>query len=431
MKNKVVMFPLALLLVPILVLFLYRFLPYDTVRFIWYYVILYIGMFSGIYALYHFRNLRKDKFSNMQKAVIILFILFFITCVVSTILSKMPMLSLLGSDYRREGLFTYISYFLLAFSCMFLNSKEKKSIYQMLVIIGMILTIFTLFKITPFLSPYQYSYNGIFYQFNHFSYFLILALVCNTGLFVTANEKIEKIVYYVSYVFLLIQLIVNNTFGGYLALLVTTIMMLVYYIKVKKIKGNSLILLFTFLLLSCCISNEKGIIVYNNIFDNAKEVISTDFSKEEELYKLGTTRGRLWVEAIKMIQKRPLIGYGIEGLQEEYIKIGMPYADKPHNIILALSGYVGIPGMVCFLSAIGIVMYSILRKIKELELEDIIAFFACICFLGSSIFANSMFYTTPYVCIFMGILLGIFYQNHLKQLTKNNKVVKSDYKDVD
>lgn len=192
------------------------------------------------------------------------------------------MLSLLESDYRREGLFTYISYFLLVFNCMFLNSKEKSSIYQMFVIVGMILTIFTLFKISPFISPYQYSYNGIFYQFNHFSYFLILSLVCNTGLFITSKNNVEKVIYYISYVFLLIQLILNNTFGGYLAILFTTIFMIIYYLKVQKIKLNSYIILATFILLSCIVSNKDGIIVYNNIFDNAKEVISTDFSKEEE-----------------------------------------------------------------------------------------------------------------------------------------------------
>ena len=74
--------------------------------------------------------------------------------------------------------------------------------------------------------------------------------------------------------------------------------------------------------------------------------------------------------------------------------------------------------MLCFFGALGIVMVSILLKIKELSNEDVIAYFACICFLGSSLVANSMFYTTPYFCIFMGIILEIFFKNHIKQLTK-------------
>lgn len=420
--KKIPIFQYILFLIPILILFLYKFLEYDTVRFIWYQCILYTGFFSGIYALYKFKdNYQKTKLKKIEKMVIILILLFFSICFISSILSDYPIQSFIGTDYRREGLFTYISYLFITFNSMFLTNKDKKNIYQLFVIVGMILTIFTLFQFKDFLSPYQYSYNGIFYQFNHFSYFLILALVCNTCLFITSNIKIEKVIYFISYIFMLTQLILNNTFGGYLSLLITTIFILIYYIFIKKNKFNSIIIIITFILLSCVITIDGTNIVYKNFSDNTKEITeaaNTKFTEMDKIYKLGTTRGKLWIEAFKMIKKRPIFGYGIEGLEEQYHQIGMIYADKPHNIIIALTGYVGIPGMICFFSALGIIMISILTKLKELNNEDIIAYFACICFLISSIVANSMFYTTPYFFIFLGILFGIFFKSHIKQLTK-------------
>ena len=418
MKNKI--FPLILLIIPLIVTILYKIVSYDTVRFIWYYLILYTCYFGGIYSLYNIKKYyKKDKINKYQKLILILISIFFIICIISTILATSPVQSLLGTDYRREGLFTYIAYFLITVNCMFLNDKDKKKYFNLLIIVGCILSIISLFKLKGFISPYQYSYNGIFYQFNHFSYFLILCLVSNTCLFINENNKNLKVVYYFSYLILLIQLILNNTFGSYIAIMATTILMSIYYLKVKKIKISTLIILVTFILCSLFVTSNNESIVLKNFKDNTKEVISTDFNDENQISKLGTTRGKLWIEAIKMIEKKPLIGYGIENLEIEYHKIGMGYADKPHNIILALSGYIGIPGMLIFMTTMLLIIYLVFKQIPQLSNEDIIAYFSVICFLGSSIVANSMFYTTPYVFICIGVLLGIIFKNHFKLLTNN------------
>lgn len=423
MKNKnMPIFQYILLVIPLLIPILYKLLDDNFVRTIWFYLILYTGFISGIYALYKLKdNCIKSKFLKVEKVVLISIIAFFAFCIISTILADYPIQSLIGTNYRREGLFTYITYLFIAINSMFICNYDKKKIYQLFIIVGVILSIITILKLRNYLFYVQYSYNGIFFQFNHFSYFLILALVCNTCLFITSNKKIEKIIYLLTYIIMLYILIINNTFGGYLALLVTTIFILIYYIFIKKIKLNSIIILVVFVLLSLFITKDGNNIVYGNLKENndqIKEAVNSNFEDKELIYQLGTTRGRLWVEAIEMIKKRPIFGYGIEGLEQEYHKIGMTYADKPHNIIIALSGYIGIPGMICFFIAIGTVMIYILTKIKELGEEDIIAYFACVCFLGSSLVANSMFYTTPYFFIFLGIILGIFFKKHIKQLTK-------------
>ena len=217
---------------------------------------------------------------------------------------------------------------------------------------------------------------------------------------------------------MLVQLILNNTFGGYLALTITSIFIIIYYVKIKKIKLSSFILVITFIICSLFITKNNESIVLKNFFDNTKEVINTNFEDENQLSKLGTSRGKLWIEAIKMIEKRPIIGYGIENLEQEYHKIGMLYADKPHNMILALSGYIGIPGMLCFIISIILILYLVLKNIKNISNEDLISFFAVICFSCSSIVANSMFYTTPYIFVCLGIIIRIVFNKHFKVETK-------------
>lgn len=418
MNRKFSFFPFFLLLIPIIVSLLYPFFPYNKVTTIWYYLILYTCYFGGIYTCFHSKKYyQKEAFTKIEKVTIGLFFFFFISCILSTIFGSHPMTSLLGTPYRKEGLFTYIAYFFLVADCMFLHNDEKKKIYQFLILVAVVLSTISLSKIDFFLFPYQYSYNSIFCQFNHFSYFLILALVCNTCLFLFSNDKLEKIVYYITYLILLIQLILNNTFGGYLAIFITTILICIYTLKIKKRICNVVLIFLTFGACSFFVCNEqKESIVLKNILDNAEEVIHTNFKEEKEIARLGTTRGKLWIGAFQMIKKRPILGYGLDSLKDEYVSLKMYDADKPHDFILALSAYIGIPGMLSFVTFIFIILLFLSKQIKRLEEQDIVAFFAVICFFCSSIFANSMYYTTPCFCIFFGIILSQFYKSHIKVL---------------
>lgn len=416
MSKKFYIFPLFLFVIPIFVSFLYPFFTYDKVTTIWYYLILYTCYFGGIYTCYYVKNhLQKTSFTKIEKITIGLFLFFLASCIISTICATSPITSLLGTSYRKEGLFTYLAYFFMIINCMFLKNNEKKKVYQLFVIVAFVLSIVSLLKIKFLMFPYQYSYNSIFCQFNHFSYFLILALVCNTCLFMFSDNKEEKIIYYITYLILFIQLILNNTFGGYLALLLTTIFICIYGVKFRKKTISVVIILITFIACSLFICNaKKESIVLKNFFDNTKEVIHTNFQNEEEIAKLGTTRGKLWIGALKMIEKKPILGYGLDNLKEEYFDLKMYDADKPHDFILALSAYIGIPGMLSFVLFVAIVLIALLKQIKNLSEEEVIAYAAVVCFFCSSIFANSMYYTTPYFCIFFGIVLSCFYRKHIK-----------------
>ena len=145
-KGKSI-FQYILLLIPLIVLFLYKNMDrWDTLD-VWYYLILYTGLISGVYALFKIKdNGIKNKFSKIEIITIIFIILFFTACIISTILSKSPIQSLLGTDYRKEGLFTYICYAGIMFNSMFILNKDKKRIYQLFNIVGVILSIFTYFS---------------------------------------------------------------------------------------------------------------------------------------------------------------------------------------------------------------------------------------------------------------------------------------------
>lgn len=411
---------ILLLFVPLVVLLSYKLFDYKVTTNIWYYLILYIGIIGFIYGIYIIvRNIDIKKVDIKDKIPFILIIIFLIFAILSTINSSNVVLSLIGSDYRRDGLFSYISYIGIGLiSMLVFKDRDKKIIYKLFVIVGLILTIFTRFGMNDFLYPIQKLYNGIFFQFNHFSYFIILCLVCNTCLFITSKGK-EWIVYILSYMFMLEVLILNDTFGGYIAILLVTIFITIFYIIIKKIKIKPIILLILFILLSLNVSDSDGVVVLRNFsinFEQFKHVNMTNLDKKEEMEKLkqlGTDRGRLWLSSIKLIQEKPLLGYGIENIEKELKEDGN-YNDKPHNLILGLMVFIGIPGSLALLTCFGIVILRNISNIKEIDDVTFIALAGVICYLISSMFGNSMFYTQPYFSIFFGFLLGKITIKYLK-----------------
>lgn len=411
---------ILLLFVPLVVLLSYKLFDYKVTTNIWYYLILYIGIIGFIYGIYIIvRNIDIKKVDIKDKIPFILIIIFLIFAILSTINSSNVVLSLIGSDYRRDGLFSYISYIGIGLiSMLVFKDRDKKIIYKLFVIVGLILTIFTRFGMNDFLYPIQKLYNGIFFQFNHFSYFIILCLVCNTCLFITSKGK-EWIVYILSYMFMLEVLILNDTFGGYIAILLVTIFITIFYIIIKKIKIKPIILLILFILLSLNVSDSDGVVVLRNFsinFEQFQHVNMTNLDTKEEMEKLkqlGTDRGRLWLSSIKLIQKKPLLGYGIENIEKELKEDGN-YNDKPHNLILGLMVFIGIPGSLALLTCFGIVILRNISNIKEIDDVTFIALAGVICYLISSMFGNSMFYTQPYFSIFFGFLLGKITIKYLK-----------------
>ena len=93
-------------------------------------------------------------------------------------------------------------------------------------------------------------------------------------------------------------------------------------------------------------------IINNYVLNNNKE-------SKEKIYSIGTSRGILWKYAILKIKEKPLVGGGIECL-------GMFYADnkidqdRPHNIILQIASFVGIPAAFVYI----IIIFKIFLPVK-------------------------------------------------------------------
>lgn len=343
----------------------------------------------GIYflVLYIIKNLYKKESKKefcIKILPIFIFCAYMIWTLVSCIFSEDLNKAFYGTEYRKEGYITYLAYagfFSLAF--LLDSSKCKKWILNIFLLVAVvnciIIQIATNNNFTKILMTSDIT-NGVFYNSNHYGYYLLLVTACANFLFITEEKKYLKMSYLLSYAFLLYYLILNNTFGVYLAIGIALIAFLIYCLYRKKKIYGAIISIIIFVLMSCIVQTDGKNVAFKNISDLKNDInkIASVISKDEsnnydneskeqniqnentnvitekeqkEFQKVGTGRMRLWINGAKFFIKNPLLGYGPENLEAKYAEVDVP-DDRPHNLILQLATTSGLPGLLLYLSAV-------------------------------------------------------------------------------
>ena len=380
------------------------------------FAIYFIGL-SGIleYIIYIIKKIKDKEFDIKKMIPQILIGILLIISIIASIYSNDSYLSFFGEGYRKEGLIVYIMYigYILAASII-KNKKYVSNIFKIIIFSALFIIIMPLFR-------YDFSYknfSNVFFQFNHYGYYLMISTMLAGFMFVH-NTKIKKIIYLLMYIFLIYILILNDTFGCYLAISISLTFSFIYSIIKKYKRVDIIILIVTFVAASFLIShfdikigerikvgNTQGI-VSNNIStfsSDVKKIISKDENSNTD--RVGTGRGKLWKWAWKYTVNHPIIGGGMESLNS-YYKDNNVKSDRPHNIMLQVSSFIGIPGAILYLS---LILYLAIVNLKNINKNTInyMVYVTAMCYYISSNFGNSMFYTSPYFMILLGFLISMY-----------------------
>lgn len=253
-----------------------------------------------------------------------------------------------------------------------------------------------------------------FLNSNHYGYYLLIAVTISAFLFITEKDKTLKIISLLMYLFLLYYLIINDTFGCYLAFIAVLTAFLIFSIIKKWDKKFIAIVIICFILISIFANLQNKNLVSKNIFSLFTDLtkILSGNSTKKEIERAGTGRMRLWINGINFFFQRPIFGYGPENLESKYLEVGINQ-DRPHNLLIQLATTSGFPGLILYCTAIGIILYRSIRTLKEANQIQITLTFTVIAYLISAMFGNSMYYTSPYYFILLGFLF-----------TETNKIEK-------
>ena len=395
---------LLYIITPIEILFINYF---QIPNFIFWYFPNLLALLYGIYTIIiNIKNIKKKEYLLIGILLII--------SIISSILAKNPLKSLIGIDSCNDSLITFIGY-LGFFSCAYkLTIKDKQiKLAKIFVFIASFIAILTLIR-TPFIvqkvflmpKGEYYFYVGPFSYYNQFGAYLLYAAMISIYLFINTEKKDKKI-YLITNIILIFTLVINDTFSVFLSFIVFLFLLAMYLIQTKK-KSKELIIVTIIFILTCLTASRDGFnIVKRNILgsvNDTKVIANKNESNDDSnnIYSVGTGRGELWIYGIKYILKRPLLGYGYENIIYEYQKNGITNP-KPHNRYIEYAQNTGIPSLIIYGILIGNILLINL-KIKNKNKVKIIALFFTITYLFNAIFSIAFFNTAAYFYIFLGIL---------------------------
>lgn len=379
-----------------------------------------VGITLSGFSIYDKIRKSENKKETLKELIpIFIFIIYMIWTLISCYQSNFRKRAFYGTSYRKEGYLMYINY-AGYFLCSFLlkDKNYRKVLLNTFLIVSIFLIFISRITLGGKLLPNYFMNNeiedSVFHQFNHYGYYLTMSLICSFGLFAREKNKILKMVYLIAYTLIGHATIYNNTFGCYLA----TCIFLVLYAIYALIKRTDRKVIFTaiaiFTILSCITFENGKNLAYNNLKEFAfdvKAIITKIMNldvEDEEIDKnfedAGTDRMQLWIHGIKYILDKPIIGYGPDTLRHQYLMSGIDQ-DRPHNLIIYLACVSGIPGMLIYMTAVGIIVIKGIRKLLSANKDGMIYLIIVITYLISSMFGNSMYYTSPYFFIFLGSLM--------------------------
>lgn len=353
---------------------------------------------------------RLRETASENKAMIF-FLILILLMIVSTCVNGFTQKALHGDGYRNESLFNYISYFAVYFFCASIieNRKYKKIlIYAFLfgsAVIGLIaLKHLYISPVEQFIhNADQTDLTAIFTNRNHYGYYLAMAIPLSSMMFIFEDNKALRAFCFLNFILNAVIIAVNDTTGAYLACLIALIFgIIVLRICNKRINRLSVMMLVIYLAIMAVMS-----LWYENIFTSITAMftdIDLMLSDGENKDSAGGIRLMLWRITAESIAEKPLFGHGVEGIAQRLYDA--TENDRSHNEYLQYTAFFGIPAGIVYILGIISVYINALKNKTKLNGMHIAALTAAFSYFASAFFGNTMFYTAPFVFIFLG--LGFF-----------------------
>lgn len=312
-------------------------------------------------------NLKKLQVEN---SILDLLIICYISLVcLSTIFSVNIHQSFMGRVLREEGLFAICCYlFIFQVSSKFYNYSDRHiNIFLLSSIIISIYGISQYFGFDPIpIDPIRKQWHHYAYSTlgnpNFFGSYLTLILPISIFSYIYTNKN----VYLSTSSILFLSLLCTRTRGTWLGFMSSFIILCYFLYRLKANSKPVLKIITIFLAITILLNifnHNETIKRFTSIIKDAKSVATLSQKSEYA----GSTRIFIWKRAIKLIPKKPFLGYGPDTFDIEFMNtfrndtkkfIGEIIVDKAHNEYLQIAVTTGVPSLVVYLG----ILYLILKK---------------------------------------------------------------------
>lgn len=316
-------------------------------------------------------------------------------------------LSFNGTQYRKEGLVTYFAYYGI-FCCGYVirNKRFVKCILEFFTFSATLLSILMLINsqtLNDMLGLNDKS--AVFSNSNHFAYYLCMSLMCALLLFETEKTSTLKLMFRITiFAIITAALVENESLGPYLAVAVGLVcsVILIIWLDKKKLK-RVLIAIVVFIIVTFIMNISN-----NHLYIDLK-IFGIDIFKivkAQDRIHVGSDRWPLWMNGLRFITEKPLFGYGPDNLGAQYAKVNITI-DRPYNELIQFAASLGIPAALFYIIALAVHFIVFLKQRKQVSTVEITMLCTVIAYLASSMFGNTMYYTSPFFFMLLGLSGGM------------------------
>ncbi len=248
------------------------------------------------------------------------------------------------------------------------------------------------------------QFSGVFYNPNHYAYYLSFTILLSVCAAAWGKKMVWRIIGFISYAVQLVVLILNNTLGSYLAVFLGMLLVCIMErIIHKKVSLCTVLLFCSFFVISILVTLFNADIL-NSILEFGFDIRRL-FGDDPDKLNAGTGRAILWYYTLIYISEKPLLGYGIEGIADRLSYEGG--LARTHNLYLEYAAFFGVPAALCFITGIFCNFLNGLKQKASLDKYTLTALAATFSFAFSALFGISIFYTTPYFFMLIGLSFTI------------------------
>jgi len=389
----------------------------------WFHTLLLMGLFAGLVALYalarqHYRTglracLKRDWIK--ENLLCLCLCLLFFWSIVSALLSGSPAICFVGDPYRHDGVLTYLLYAVVFIAAMQLCERHMKWVAEILcgtcAITGIL--VITGGRLIPGLFYLESDLRAVmFHQYNHYGYFLAICFPICLGLLL-GDEKpgiLRSLLRLAEFWLICNAIAFNSVRGSFVAIIAALIgwNLAVFFGHRSKWKK---MLLLDILFAATILALNTGSTLLSRLqmlFWEMEQVQQVIPSEQEAVISgvidnLGTERGLLWRLGIQFALEQPIFGHGPDNLRVLYEAYRETIPDRPHNELIQIAAMMGFPALALYITGIGSHVVNFFRCFRKLSIFHLALFASVGSYLVSSLFGNTMYYTTPYFFMMLGL----------------------------
>ncbi|MEA4890493.1 MAG: O-antigen ligase family protein [Clostridiaceae bacterium] len=385
-------------------------------RLSWYNILLQIGFLGLLLGLaggakrIRYYTQHKDEWKhyllNHLLPLFLLLLLFW--SILSFLASDNHELSFYGDLYRSDGLLSYFAYAgIFTCGCLVKHIRPLKMILALFSVAAAILSLLILIDSQPVNRLLLLHKDAaVFYNTNHFGYYACLAIMCSLLLWMTESKSLFRQIFWLTTLGILTAALVKNaSLGPYLAVLVGLTISFVLILWLKRTQARRfLVAAAIFFLASGITDAQSGKLLHDflQLFTDTSSIANGS----ENADQAGSGRWRLWLAGLRFTAEKPLFGYGPDNLGKRYLDLGIQI-DRPHNELIQIAASLGVPALLFYLSALTAHLAAFFRKRKQLTMVVIGLCGALLTYFVSSLFGNTMYYTTPFFLMVLGLSNGM------------------------